>query len=82
MGGPRKPKTVADMKKPMYELNDIVHYQFLGAKRKGKVVELKRNPQNPERWIYTLCDCDTNRIIPFVGIVNTEQFANILVEEK
>lgn len=81
MGGPRKPKAVTDMKKPMYKLDDIVNYQFLGAKRKGKITELKRNPQNPERWIYTLRDCDTNRLIPFVGIVDTEKYANILLEE-
>jgi len=66
-----------EMSKPKYKVGEIVTVDFLGSKRTCKLTELRKNPQNIERWIYTAKDIHDNRIITYIGINGTEKFANI-----
>jgi hypothetical protein len=80
MGGPRRPIEVREMKKPKWKVGQIVDFDFLGGKRRGVILELKKNPMHIERWIYKIRDVD-GIIIPYVGVNGSEKFANLYTKE-
>jgi hypothetical protein len=82
MGGPRKPIEVKEMKKPKWKVGDIIPFTFLGGNRIGKILVLKKNPQNINRWIYTIQDVHDGTKIPYVGIDGSEKFADIDTEKS
>ena len=80
---PRKPKEPPpQMKKPKYKIGDIVTVYFLGMPRECKIVELKKNPQHIERWIYKAEAVDGSMRIGYIGINGSEKFANIWDKPK
>jgi hypothetical protein len=78
----RKVYDTVEMPKPKWAPGDIVHVDFIGTRKKVVLSEIKKNPQNSNRWIYTGVEVGTGLVIPYIGIENTEQFANIVVEEE
>ena len=69
-----------EMPKPPYQIGETVDYKFLGHTSKGKILNLRKNPTNISRWIYDLQDIYTGRKIPYVGFIDTEEFANIILK--
>jgi hypothetical protein len=80
MGGPRRPLEVREMKKPKWKVGETVDFEFLGSKRQGVIVELTKNPQHIDRWIYKI-KTDDGMLIPFVGVDDSEKFASIYTKE-
>lgn len=80
MGGPRRPVEVREMKKPKWKVGETVDFEFLGGKRRGVIVELAKNPQHIDRWIYKI-KSDDGMIIPYVGVDDSEKFASIYTKE-
>lgn len=62
-----------------FQLGDIVEVIFLGGTRTCKIIDYMPNPQHPDRYIYKGIDIHNNRIIPYIGINGSEQYANIFV---
>jgi|LakMenE01Jun11ns_1017448.scaffolds.fasta_scaffold9192811_1 hypothetical protein len=77
MGGPRRPIEVKEMKKPKWKVGEIIPFTFLGKERIGKILELKKHPQNIDKWIYHMEDVVDGIKIPYVGIDGSEKFANV-----
>lgn len=77
MGGPRRPVELREMKKPKWKVGEIIPFTFLGGQRIGKILELKKNPQHIDRWIYAMQDVEDGTKIPYVGVDGSEKFANI-----
>lgn len=73
--------TVVPMEKPKWVQGDMVVLEFLGSKKTGYIQGLAKNPQHTERWIYSIKDSVDGTIYPWVGISNSEKFANINIEE-
>lgn len=69
-----------EMKKPKWKVGDIVDVVFIGTKHKCRLTELRRHPTHPERWIYDAVDLQDGTKIPYIGIVNSEKWANIVIE--
>jgi hypothetical protein len=65
------------MKKPKWKVGEIVPFTFLGAPTIGEIIDLKKNPQHIDRWIYTLREVGAGTIVPYVGIDGSEKWANI-----
>ena len=65
------------MKKPKWKVGEIVPFTFLGAPTLGEIIELKKNPQHIDRWIYKLQEVGDGTIVPYVGIDGSEKWANI-----
>jgi hypothetical protein len=65
------------MKKPKWKVGEIVPFTFLGAPTLGEIIELKKNPQHIDRWIYKLQEVGAGTIVPYVGIDGSEKWANI-----
>jgi hypothetical protein len=59
-----------------YKIGDSVTVSFLGQPRPAIIIALRQHPTQP-KWIYKVKD-RTGTIIPWVGINNQEQFANII----
>ena len=78
----RKVYTTFEMPKPTFKIGSVVDVVFIGSKKKVKLTELKKNPTNTMRWIYNGEEVATGLKIPFIGIEDTEDFANIVIEEK
>ena len=76
----RKVYDTVEMPKPKFEPGDLVTVEFIGSKRRVVLSEIKRNPQNINRWIYTGIEVGTGMSIPYIGINGSEQFANIVEE--
>jgi len=74
----RKVYDTAEMPMPSYKPGDLVNVDFIGSRRKVVLSEIKKNPQNSNRWIYTGVEVGTGTVIPYIGIDCTEQFANII----
>jgi hypothetical protein len=82
---PRRKRKVYDtveMPRPKYEPGDRVTVDFLGTKRDVVLSEIMKNPQNTMRWMYSGIEVGTGLNIPYIGIGNTEDFANIVVEKE
>lgn len=77
----RKVYDSSEMPKPVYNIGDVVTVDFIGSKRKVVLHELSKNPQAINRWIFFGIEVGTGLKIPYIGVGNTEQFANIVVEE-
>jgi hypothetical protein len=73
------PKPV--MKKPKWKIGDVVDVEFLGVLRKCEIIKLSKNKHDVNRWVYIVVDHNTNTIIPFVGVKDTERWANIKIVE-
>lgn len=71
-----------EMKKPKWKIGEIVVYNFLGTLYEGKILDLKKNPQNIERWVYSIQNTTSNIKVPYVGIEGSEKFANIYFENN
>lgn len=71
---------IKDMERPIWNIGDKVVLEFLGSKKQGIIQELKKNPQRPERWIYTVKDLLDSTIYTFVGIDKSEKFTNIITD--
>jgi len=69
---------IKEMPKPKHQIGDIVSVNFLGTVYSCKVLNLLKNKYNTERWIYTVEVIDSGLIIPYVGIDQSETFANII----
>ena len=80
MGGPRRPIEVREMKKPKWKVGETVDFEFLGGKRTGVILELKKNPGHIDRWIYKIQDTIGIKI-PYIGVDGSEKFANIYTKE-
>jgi hypothetical protein len=76
----KRETVVTEMPKPKYQIGEVVDYKFLGSLSKGKIINLRKNPGANHRWIYDLEDLNTGRKIPYVGVHDTEEFANIVIE--
>lgn len=74
------PKAV--MKKPKWKVGEIVTVEFLGKLRECKILSLKKNKHDSTKWVYVVADCKTDTIIPAVGVVNTERWANVKILEE
>ena len=74
----RKQYDSAEMPMPKYVPGDLVTVDFIGSKRKVVLSELKRNPQNINRWVYSGTEVNTGINITYIGVDGSEQFANII----
>ena len=78
-GRPKLESTIkSQMRKPKFKIGSIVNVNFLGKEYKCKLLTLCKNPQHEERWIYKGEVLGENFIIPYIGVKNTEKFANII----
>lgn len=74
--------TPAAMKKPKWKVGDTVTVEFLGHPRICTITELRKNPQHIDRWIYEAVEISTGRVIPHIGIDDSEKVANIYTKVK
>ena len=58
-------------KRHKYKLGDIVIFKFAGSWRKGKVIELTRQPDN--HATYTCMTSGNNRIYPQLGLDGSKE---------
>lgn len=73
--------TRVQMEKPSFSIGDVVNVMFIGIARKCIITDGPyANPNSPNRWIYDVEQISSKTKIPFVGIKNTEEFANIIAE--
>lgn len=72
----------AQMKKPKWKVGDVVDVEFIGVVRSCEILSLKKNKHDTTRWVYEVVDRKTNTIIPYVGIENSERWANIKILEE
>jgi hypothetical protein len=78
----RKVYDTVEMPKPLWVPGDLVEVDFIGTRKKVVLSEIKKNPQNNNRWIYTGVEVGTGLVIPYIGIASTEQFANVIIDEE
>lgn len=67
--------------KTKYKIGDTVIVSFLGSKHVSKIIEIRGHPQIENRTFYTVVS-ETGLLIPYVGIDNSERFANIQTDEN
>jgi len=67
--------------KTKYKIGDTVIVSFLGSKHVSKIIEIRDHPQIENRTFYTVVS-ETGLLIPYVGIDNSERFANIQSDEN
>jgi len=65
------------MKKPKWKVGEVVPFTFLGAPTLGEIIDLKKNPQHIDRWIYKIKEVGAGTIVPYVGVDGSEKWANI-----
>jgi hypothetical protein len=66
------------MRKPKYRIDDIVTVNFLGSMYECKVLELTKNKLHIDRWVYTVKILESGRVLSYVGVNQSEKFANII----
>lgn len=76
MGGPRKNIEAKEMKKPKWKVGEIVNFEFIGKQLKGEILELSKNPQHIERWIYKILAEDGIKY-NHIGVDGSEKYSNI-----
>lgn len=68
---------VSNMEKPKLKIGTLVTVMFLGTNMKCEILELTKNPLEPERWVYKVKSIPNNTIISYVGVNGSEKYANI-----
>lgn len=81
MGGPRKPVELKEMKKPKWKVGETVEFENIGKQLKGVIIELSKNPQHIERWIYKIHAEDGIKY-NFIGVDGSEKYSNIWSKDK
>jgi len=76
----KREKQIKDMPKPKWKIGEVVVVDFIGSKTKVELTQLLRNPQHIDRWIYRGIEVASGLKIPYIGVGNTEQWANIYIE--
>lgn len=64
-----------------YKIGDQVTVTFLSSNYPGTILEMKPNPQAPDRIIY-LVKTNHGKFIPYVGVNGSEKYANINTDEQ
>lgn len=77
----RKVYDNTEMPMPQWKPGDRVTVDFIGTKRDVVLADIRKNPQATNRWIYSGIEVGKGIHIPYIGVGNTEQFANIVIEE-
>jgi hypothetical protein len=80
MGGPRRPIELREMKRPKWKVGELVDFEFLGSKFQGIIIDLTKNPQHIDRWIYKI-KCNDGIIVSFVGVNDSEKYASMYTKE-
>lgn len=78
----KREKQTKEMPKPKWKIGEVVVIDFLGSKTEVELTQLLRNPQHIDRWIYRGIEISTGLKIPYIGVGNTEQWANIYIAPK
>lgn len=72
----RNEKAAEKQDKPKWKVGDRVSVNFLGQEYDVTLTSLQKNPQHPDRWMYTGIS-SKGLVISYIGINNSEKFANI-----
>ena len=66
------------METSKYAIGETVTVDFLGTMYEVIISDLKKNPQNTNRWIYSGTDVKSGLKLSYIGVNGSEQFANIV----
>jgi hypothetical protein len=72
----RSKKEITENTPPKWKVGDRVTVEFIVSKYVATITELKKNPHNTKKWIYTAVT-DDGMTIPYIGTDWSEKFANI-----
>ena len=75
----KETRQAKEMPKPKWKIGEVVVVEFIGSKTEVRLTEQLRNPQHIDRWIYRGIEVSTGLKIPYIGVGNTEQWANIYI---